>query len=91
MIRLHRLGHPDEPFHLNPDLILTVEAHPDTVVTLTTATKILVAESPDAIAAAVSAWRTSILTAALGPAPRRRAGQGGLALVRASAGEEPPR
>ena len=29
MIRLHRLGHmADEPFHLNPDLILTVEAHP---------------------------------------------------------------
>ena len=30
MIELHRLGQP-EPFQLNPDLIVTVEAHPDTV------------------------------------------------------------
>ena len=36
MITLHRLGHRSEPLHLNPDLITTVEAHPDTVVTLAT-------------------------------------------------------
>ena len=34
MITLHRLGHAAEPFHLNPDLIVTVEANPDTVITL---------------------------------------------------------
>ena len=38
MIVLHRLGHDGEPFHLNPDLITTVEAHPDAVVTLATGT-----------------------------------------------------
>src|SRR5438132_746917 len=35
MIELHRLGQP-EPFQLNPDLIVTVEAHPDTVIHLAT-------------------------------------------------------
>ena len=30
MISLHRLGHQLEEFHLNPDLIVTVEANPDT-------------------------------------------------------------
>ena len=27
MIPLHRLTHPDEPLHINPDLIQTVEGH----------------------------------------------------------------
>ena len=81
MIRLHRLGHPDEPFHLNPDLILPVEATPDTVVTLITGTKVLVCERPDQIVAAVRDWRTEILSGA------RRGRHAGLALVRGSAGE----
>jgi uncharacterized protein YlzI (FlbEa/FlbD family) len=72
MIRLHRLGHmDDEPFHLNPDLILTIEAHPDTVVTLTTGIKVLVAESPDVVVDAVRQWRSSVLASAL-PASTRR-------------------
>ena len=29
MIELHRLTHPDEPFYLNPDMIQTIEAKPD--------------------------------------------------------------
>ena len=33
MITLHRLGHAAERFHLNPDLIVTIEANPDTVIT----------------------------------------------------------
>src|SRR6202012_1973438 len=41
MIRLRRLGGSEE-FDLNPDLILTVESTPDTVVTLTTGTKLVV-------------------------------------------------
>jgi uncharacterized protein YlzI (FlbEa/FlbD family) len=87
VIRLHRLGHPDEDYHLNPDLILSIEATPDTVVTLTTHTKVLVAERPEQVIAAVRAWRSSVLEAAL---PRRtRSGQvNGLTLVRA-AGAEP--
>jgi flagellar protein FlbD len=64
MIVLHRLGHEREPFHLNPDLIVTVEAHPDTVVTLATGTKVVVAEDPDAISDAVRDWRVSITNAA---------------------------
>jgi flagellar protein FlbD len=65
VIVLHRLGHSAEEFHLNPDLILTVEANPDTVVTLTTGTKIVVAESPVRVAEEVRAWRSGILTDAL--------------------------
>jgi flagellar protein FlbD len=64
MIRLHRLGGSEE-FDLNPDLVLTVESTPDTVVTLTTGTKLVVAESPDSVTAAVREWRVGILERAL--------------------------
>ena len=47
MIRLHRLGGESHEFDLNPDLVLSVESTPDTVVTLTTGSKLVVAESPD--------------------------------------------
>jgi flagellar protein FlbD len=63
MIELHRLGQP-EPFHLNPDLIVTVEAHPDSVITLATGTKVVVGESPEDIAGLVREWRVSITNAA---------------------------
>lgn len=65
MITLHRLGHNAEPFLLNPDLILTVEATPDTVVTLTTGTRFVVVEPPARVADAVRRWRTEILQDAL--------------------------
>jgi flagellar protein FlbD len=61
MIKLHRLGHMAEPFHLNPDLIVTIEAHHDTVLTLSTGTKVNVVETPDAVATAVLAWRATRL------------------------------
>jgi flagellar protein FlbD len=61
MITLHRLGHRSEPLHLNPDLITTVEAHPDTVVTLATGSKIVVSEAPEQVADAVRSWRAGIL------------------------------
>ena len=64
MIELHRLGHQQEPFQLNPDLIVTVEAHPDSVITLATGHKIVVAESPDEVADRVRDWRVSITNAA---------------------------
>jgi len=69
VIVLHRLGHNAEQFHLNPDLIMTVEATPDTVVTLSTGAKIVVVESPVRVAEEVREWRTEILRDALG---RRR-------------------
>jgi flagellar protein FlbD len=84
VIRLHKLGHAPQPFHLNPDLVITVEANPDTVVTLTTGTKLLVSESPEAVADAVRQWRASILDATT-RAPRRAANP--LTLVRGTAGD----
>jgi uncharacterized protein YlzI (FlbEa/FlbD family) len=65
MIILHRLGHTDEPFQLNPDLIVTVESTPDTVVTLATTAKVVVAESPAEVATAVRVWRVGVLSEAM--------------------------
>jgi flagellar protein FlbD len=65
MITLHRLGHRDEPFMLNPDLVATVEAHPDTVITLTTMARIVVAETPAEVAEEIRSWRAGILSDAL--------------------------
>jgi flagellar protein FlbD len=61
MIILHRLGHHAEPFQLSPDLIVTVEATPDTVLTLTTGAKIVVNESPESVAQRVRKARVAIL------------------------------
>jgi uncharacterized protein YlzI (FlbEa/FlbD family) len=65
MITLHRLGHLEEPFDVNPDLIATVESHPDTVVCLATGTKFVVHESADEVRDAVRAWRASVMRAAM--------------------------
>ena len=65
MIILHRLAHEAEPFHLNPDLIVTVEACPDTVVTLATGARLLVAEDPDTIAREILDWRVAVRRASL--------------------------
>ena len=63
MIELHRLGQ-NEAFQLNPDLIVTVEAHPDTVISLATGPRVVVTESPDDVAGLVRDWRVSITNAA---------------------------
>ena len=69
MIELHRLGRADA-FHLNPDLIVTVEANPDTVVHLTTGTNLVVSEAPDEVVALVRSWRRSTFPiAAISPSP----------------------
>ena len=65
MISLHRLGHQAEEFHLNPDLIVTVEANPDTVITLTTGTKVVVAEAPDRVVEEIRSYRVDVLSGAL--------------------------
>ncbi len=65
MITLNRLGHSDEPFHLNPDMIVTVESTPDTVIALATGAKIVVAETPEQVRAAVHAYRVDIMSDAL--------------------------
>ena len=64
MIELHRLGAGTAPFHLNPDLIVTVEATPDTTISLTTGTKVVVAEDVRAVVGAVREWRAGVLAGA---------------------------
>lgn len=77
MIVLHRLGHEAEPFHLNPDMILTVEATPDTVVTLASGSKIVVLEPPRRVVEEIQRWRSDILSDALnGRRPALRAIEG---------------
>ena len=66
MITLHRLAHWDEPFQLNPDLIATVQAVPDTIVALTNGKRMLVEESPEEVADAIREWRASVLAAMTG-------------------------
>ena len=65
MITLHRLGHAVEAFNLNPDLIMTVEATPDTVITLSNGSKIVVAEPPERVVADVRAHRIEVLAGAM--------------------------
>jgi flagellar protein FlbD len=85
VIRLHRLALEPQPFHLNPDLVLTIEAHPDTVVTLTTGSRLLVKETPEQVADAVRAWRASVLDA-MTRVPRRTSSTA-LSVVRGTAGD----
>lgn len=65
MITLHRLSHAEEEFQLNPDLIVSVEATPDTVIALATSAKIVVSDSPEQVRDAVRGWRVQVLAAAL--------------------------
>ncbi len=69
MIRLHRLGSGAEPFMLNPDLIVTVEATPDTVITLSTGARVVVVEPPDEVVGRVRDWRAGVLADALRATP----------------------
>ena len=55
------------------------------MVSLTTGTKVIVAESPDVIAELICAWRASVLGAAMRDLPRRSAA---LTLVRGAAGDD---
>jgi flagellar protein FlbD len=59
MIRLTRLNH--EPFYLNPDLIQEVETTPDTILTLSSGTRIVVREIPERIIDEIVEYRRRIL------------------------------
>jgi flagellar protein FlbD len=65
MIELHRLGQDDLPFQLNPDLVLTLEAVPDTTIVLTTGNRVVVAESVEQVVDEIAAWRVRILADSL--------------------------
>ena len=58
MIRLTRINH--ESLVLNSDLIEIIETTPDTVVTLTTAQKLVVLESADEIVGRVIEFRQKV-------------------------------
>ncbi|MCK9247715.1 MAG: flagellar FlbD family protein [Solirubrobacteraceae bacterium] len=64
MIALHRLGRESRPFLLNCDLVVTVEATPDTIITLTTGDRLTVVETPTEVRSAIGRWRAGILNAA---------------------------
>jgi flagellar protein FlbD len=56
MIELHH-GREKRPMLVNDDLIETVEATPDTVVTMTTGKKLIVLETPAEIVALIVEFR----------------------------------
>lgn len=56
-------------FALNPDLIERVEATPDTVITLVSGTKYVVAETVERIVDEVCSFRASVLFASTAPHP----------------------
>jgi flagellar protein FlbD len=88
VIRLHRLSARAEVFYLNPDLIVAIDSTPDTVVTLTTHQKVLVADKAEDVVAAIQKWRSSILAGAMPSTPKRRS-EAGLTLVAATAAHPP--
>jgi uncharacterized protein YlzI (FlbEa/FlbD family) len=65
MIELHRLGKGEEPFQLNPDLVMTIEAVPDTTIVLTTGTRVVVAEPVEQVVDEIAAWRVRVLADSL--------------------------
>jgi uncharacterized protein YlzI (FlbEa/FlbD family) len=65
MITLHRLGHAVDTFQINPDVIMTVEATPDTVITVMNGQKIVVAEPPERVASEIQSYRATVLAQAL--------------------------
>jgi uncharacterized protein YlzI (FlbEa/FlbD family) len=87
MIVLHRLGHAAEPFYLSVDLIVTVEANPDTVVTLTTGAKIVVNEAPEVVAARVRRARVGVLVEASQTRDAERANERPHTSMRRNAGD----
>lgn len=61
MILVHRLK--GEPLFVNSDLIETIEATPDTVISLADGRKIVVAEAPDEVVDAARRYRASVIVA----------------------------
>lgn len=62
MILVHRRH--GEPFHVNADLVETVESAPDTTLVLVDGRRIVVEEDPGTVVARVVSFRASLLVAA---------------------------
>lgn len=69
MIKVSRLRAHEPELVVNAELIETVEATPDTVITLTTGHKVIVQESVDQVIRLVVAYKRSIYSARLGDSP----------------------
>lgn len=61
MILVHRLK--GEPMFVNADLIESIEARPDTVLTLVDGRKTVVAETPEEVVERVAQFRAAVLVA----------------------------
>ncbi|HZQ82122.1 MAG TPA: flagellar FlbD family protein [Gaiellaceae bacterium] len=66
MIPLHRLSNPERTIHVNPELIHAVESAPDTVLTMTNGSRLVVAESACDVIELIRSWRAGIYARALG-------------------------
>ena len=66
MIKLSRLDR--QEIALNCDLIVSIEAHPDTTLRLTTGESLLVLESVDEVVHRIADYRSSVLRCAGLPA-----------------------
>lgn len=60
MITLHRIGHDQDAFVLNCDLIVSIEATPDTVIVLATGARYVVRERPHEVMTLIKDWRADI-------------------------------
>lgn len=65
MITLHRIGHPHEELLVNHDMIVSVEATPDTVIRLSGGERMVVAESPGDVARKIVACRAEVMSLAM--------------------------
>lgn len=61
MILVHRLK--GEPLFVNSDLIDTIEATPDTVISLADGRKLVVGETPEDVVDAIRRYRASVIVA----------------------------
>ncbi len=62
MIAVHRLR--GEPMFLNADLVESIEATPDTVLTLVDGRRLVVADTPEEVAERIIEFRASVLVSA---------------------------
>lgn len=62
MILVHRLR--GEPMYLNPDLVESLEATPDTVLTLIDGRRMVVSEEVEAVVDRIMRFRASVLVLA---------------------------
>lgn len=75
MIKVRRIGSGGTVLAINGELIQTVEATPDTVISLTTGDRYVVQESLDEVIALVIGYRGRVLATARNLAPAPHAGE----------------